>query len=139
MLFPERNFDDRAAAEFALREVAQPDSITLTNYGANRAYNGKTVGQIARERGADAATTLMSLIHDAEEARRAGKPAGQTIIATSMIEPDIERIIRWPYANICTDGELDGRHPRGFGSFTRVLGHYVRERRVVGSLKPFAK
>src|SRR4029079_8515280 len=41
---------------------------------------------------------------------------------------DIERIMAWPFANICTDGELDGRHPRGDGSFTRVLGRYVRER-----------
>src|SRR5205823_386424 len=67
VLFPERNFSDRAAAEFALREVAQADSITLTSYGANPSYNGKTVGQIAHDRGADAATTLMALIHDAEE------------------------------------------------------------------------
>ena len=27
--------------------------------------------------------------------------------------------------------QLDGAHPRGFGSFTRVLGDYVRERHVV--------
>lgn len=29
------------------------------------------------------------------------------------------------------DGELDGRHPRGFGAFPRVLGLYVRERGVL--------
>jgi N-acyl-D-amino-acid deacylase len=32
---------------------------------------------------------------------------------------------------VCTDGELDGAHPRGYGSFTRVLGRMVRERRVL--------
>jgi N-acyl-D-amino-acid deacylase len=139
VLFPERNFSDRAAAEFALREVAQPDSITLTNYGANRDYNGKTVGDVARLRGTDPATTLIALIRESEQARAAGKPAGQTIIATSMVEPDIERIIKWPFANICTDGELEGRHPRGYGSFTRVLGHYVRERHVVGMAEAIRK
>jgi N-acyl-D-amino-acid deacylase len=48
-----------------------------------------------------------------------------------MSEPDLERLLAWPYANICTDGELDGRHPRGFGTYPRVLGRYVRERKVV--------
>src|SRR5690348_13365873 len=48
-----------------------------------------------------------------------------------MAEGDIARIIAWPWANICTDGELDGKHPRGFGSFTRVLGRYVRDQHVV--------
>jgi N-acyl-D-amino-acid deacylase len=72
----------------------------------------------------------MALIKEAEEAGKAGRPAAQTIIAGSMIEPDIEKLIAWPFANICTDGELDGRHPRGFGSFPRVLGRYVRERGV---------
>jgi N-acyl-D-amino-acid deacylase len=48
-----------------------------------------------------------------------------------MTEADVERLMVWPHANICTDGELDGRHPRGFGSYPRVLGRYVRERKVM--------
>jgi N-acyl-D-amino-acid deacylase len=131
VLFPERNFTDRQAAEFALDQVAPPDQITLTNYGPNPSYNGRTLAEVAQSRGIDAPAALMALIQEAEEASRAGRPASQTIIAASMVEPDIERLIAWPFANICTDGELDGRHPRGFGSFPRVLGHYVRDRKVV--------
>ena len=131
VLFPERNFDDRAAAEFALDQVSPPDEITLTRYDPNPSYAGKTLAEIARLRGDDAAATLMALIKDAEAAERAGRPSGETIIAASMVEPDIERLMAWPHTNICTDGELDGRHPRGFGSFPRVLGHYVREQRVM--------
>jgi len=48
-----------------------------------------------------------------------------------MIEPDLVKLLAWPFGNICTDGELDGSHPRGYGSFPRVLGRYVREQRVV--------
>lgn len=48
-----------------------------------------------------------------------------------MIESDLERLLTWPHTNLCTDGELDGRHPRGFGAFPRVLGSYVRERKVL--------
>jgi N-acyl-D-amino-acid deacylase len=131
VLFPERNYDDRKAAEFALNEVSPPNEITLTHYGPHPEYAGKTVAEIAALRGTDPVSTLMTLVKDADEARKAGRPSGETIIAASMDERDIERIMAWPYTNICTDGELDGRHPRGFGSFTRVLGHYVRERRVV--------
>ena len=131
VLFPERNFSDRKAAEFALDQVAPPDEITLTNYGPRPEYAGKTVAQIATLLGTDPASALMQLLKDVEDARKAGRPSGQTIIAASMDERDIERIMAWPFANICTDGELEGRHPRGFGSFTRVLGRYVRERRVV--------
>jgi len=39
------------------------------------------------------------------------------VIAVSMDERDIERLMAWPFINICTDGELDGDHPRGFGTF----------------------
>ncbi|HEY9225410.1 MAG TPA: amidohydrolase family protein [Gemmatimonadaceae bacterium] len=130
VLFPERDFANRAAAEFALREVAQADSITLTSFGANPMYEGKTLAQIARMRESDPASTLMALIQESEAARASGR-GSQTIIATSMTEADIEAILKWPFANICTDGELDGKHPRGFGAFTRVLGRYVRERHVI--------
>jgi len=39
--------------------------------------------------------------------------------------------MRWANTNFCTDGELEGGHPRGFGSYPRILGRYVRERNVM--------
>ena len=51
-----------------------------------------------------------------------------SVIGTSMVEADIERIMAWPFANFCTDGSLVDRHPRGGGSFPKILGRYVRER-----------
>ena len=131
VLFPERNFSDRRAAEFALDEVSPPDEITLTRYDPHPEYAGHTVAEIARMRQTDPATTLMWLVDESETAAREHRPASETIIAASMDERDIARIIAWPYANICTDGELDGKHPRGYGSFTRVLGRFVREQHVV--------
>ncbi len=131
VLFPARDFTDRTAAEFALREIAPPDGITLTSYDPDSTLRGRTLADVARLRGTDPATTLMALVQTTAAARAAGRPAKDGIIATSMGEPDIERLLAWPHANVCTDGELDGAHPRGFGSFPRVLGHYVRARRVV--------
>ncbi len=37
----------------------------------------------------------------------------------------------WPHAVIGSDGELRGSHPRGYGTFTRYLGHYIRDRGVL--------
>ena len=36
----------------------------------------------------------------------------------------------WPQANICSDGSSFGGHPRGYGAFTRVLGHYARQEKI---------
>ena len=52
--------------------------------------------------------------------------------ARSMKEEDIGRLYAWEHTNVCTDGELDGPHPRGYGSFTRVLARYVRESGMLG-------
>jgi len=33
----------------------------------------------------------------------------------------------WEQTNICSDGGHGGGHPRGYGSFPRVLGRFVRD------------
>jgi N-acyl-D-amino-acid deacylase len=53
------------------------------------------------------------------------------MLGFAMAEPDIESIMAWSHTVLGSDGELDGSHPRGFGAFTRFLGHYIRERNVV--------
>jgi N-acyl-D-amino-acid deacylase len=39
-------------------------------------------------------------------------------------------LIRWPFANVCSDGQSTGLHPRGFGSFAKVIGPYVRDKHL---------
>ena len=56
VLFPERNFADREAAEFALRSIAPPDGLLIARYEPEPALAGMTVAQIAARRGADPAT-----------------------------------------------------------------------------------
>jgi N-acyl-D-amino-acid deacylase len=131
VLFPDRDFANRATAEFVLREIAAPEGLLLSRFGPDTTYVGKTIAEIARLRGTDPATTLMALIRETEEAGRSGRPSGESVIGTSMDDRDVARLIAWPHANICSDGELAGRHPRGFGAFPRVLGRYVREQGIV--------
>jgi N-acyl-D-amino-acid deacylase len=52
------------------------------------------------------------------------------MISFSQGDEVVDRILAEPYVNICTDGLLGGRpHPRAYGSFPRILGRYVRERK----------
>jgi len=134
VLFPKRDFDNRAEAEKILRELAKPEGLLIGDFAPNPEYQGKTVAEIARLRREDPASTLMGLIRESlAYERRLGGEAGvvESVVATSMVEPDIRRLMAWAHSNICSDGELDGAHPRGFGAFPRVLGKYVRDEGVL--------
>jgi N-acyl-D-amino-acid deacylase len=131
VLFPKRDFENRAAAEFALTQTSTPGGLLLGRYEPNPTYAGKTVAEISTLRGTDSITTLIDLIRDSEAMRKRTGHSTESVIGTSMVEPDVERIMKWPYTNLSTDGSLDGPHPRGYGAFPRFLGHYVRERKVM--------
>ena len=53
------------------------------------------------------------------------------IIGTSMVEEDIRTLLLWEHTNVCSDGGLVDLHPRGMGSFTKILGKYVREEGII--------
>ena len=132
VLFPERDFQNPEAAQFAVTEVSLPEGMLIPRFAPEPALEGKTLAEIAVLRGTDSAQTLMDLIAEAEAyEEKTGEDDVETVIAVSMSEADIERLMQWPWTNICTDGELSGAHPRGYGTFTRVLGRYVRERQVL--------
>lgn len=66
---------------------------------------------------------------------RAKYPDG-VIIAHAMKEEWVEMALKHPQVIVASDGieihALDERaHPRGMGTFSRVLGYYVRERKIL--------
>ena len=137
VMFPDRDYEDPRAAAFAVEEVALPDQMTIPVFAPAPELAGKTLAEIATRRGEEPAVTLIELIREAE-AFRAGLPPEEreeadveSVIAVSMTEADVEKLMTWPHAGFSTDGELAGAHPRGYGSFPRVLGHYVRDRGVL--------
>ncbi|MFQ5690939.1 MAG: amidohydrolase family protein [Gemmatimonadota bacterium] len=131
VLFPERNFEDREAAAFALRELVAPDQMWIADYQPRPSYAGRSLAQIARLRDQDPVTAFLGLIAESQALERTTGHGTESIIATSMDSVDVARLLAWPHANFCTDGGLRGGHPRGFGSFPRVLGRYVRERGIL--------
>ncbi|UCC24238.1 MAG: D-aminoacylase [Gemmatimonadales bacterium] len=125
VLVPDGNFT-RDAVDFALREVANPDGIIFGRFSPEPSYVGRTLADIAQERGEDPVTAYLAL-REMVYGPDAPEDADEGIMARSMTDEDIGRLYQWPHTNVCSDGGLDGPHPRGYGSFTRVLRQYVRE------------
>jgi N-acyl-D-amino-acid deacylase len=91
-------------------------------------YAGRTIGDIARARACDPLDAVCDyLIADRGHTR---------ILVTSMAEEDVQEILRSPLVLVGSDGTSlapygttgQGKpHPRFYGTFPRVLGHYVRD------------
>jgi N-acyl-D-amino-acid deacylase len=93
---------------------------------------GKTLAEIARERGKSVEETAMDLV--AEDESRVGS------IYFLMPEEQVRRKVALPFMSFGSDGSAvsaegiflkSNLHPRGYGNFARVLGQYVREEGVV--------
>ncbi|MCC7055224.1 MAG: D-aminoacylase [Gemmatimonadaceae bacterium] len=93
-------------------------------------YEGKRLAEIAADRRTDWANTIVDVLLGTEG--RVG------MLVFMMSEPNVEMQMRQPWMKFGTDADgLDPdsakglAHPRSYGTFPRILGHYVRERRVM--------
>jgi N-acyl-D-aspartate/D-glutamate deacylase len=87
---------------------------------ANPRFEGRLVVDLAEELG----------IPPFELLRRLVVEEGQTAMVTlgAVREADLQVILEQPWTMVASDGEeLDPSHPRGRGTFPRLLGRYVRE------------
>jgi N-acyl-D-amino-acid deacylase len=115
-------------------ELAGPENIKLLAFKneALRPLTGKTLGEVAAERGTPPAETAMDLV--VEDGTRVGAAY------FTMSEDNLRRILALPWVSFCSDSDApsaEGRflqwssHPRAYGSFARLLGNYVRDEQVV--------
>lgn len=132
ILFPDRNYKDRAQAEKVMTEIAAPEDLILSEFEAEPALVGKNIGEIAAARKTDPATTLMALIDESINFKGGGAEGGREfVIGKSMSEADIATLMAWQHTNISSDGGMGDAHPRGAGAFPRVLSQQVREKRTL--------
>ncbi len=84
----------------------------------------RTIADAMAETGARSAGDAIARILEVES---------PPMIATFGAEPDLVKLIQYPDAAIACDcgASQTATHPRYHGSFPRVLGHYVRESRVL--------
>lgn len=132
VLFPRKDFHSLSGAQYACDHLFDPEGSVMVRFAPNPEYKGKTVGAIARSRNETAAQTLLYLVAAAEQFEKDHPDATgiETIMGKSMVDEDIASLLSWPYTNLCSDG-ANGGHPRGYGSFTRVLHHFVKEKHTL--------
>ena len=131
VMLPERDYTDLDAIAEVLDQLAPPEGMWMTRFDPQPEYVGKTLTEIAALRETDTVSAFSQLAAEADLMQQETGERAEAIIGTSMTEEDIGKLMSWPETNICTDGGLADMHPRGIGSFPRVLGRYVREQQLV--------
>jgi len=124
----------RAETEAKVALIGGWDNVLVSNApeGSDQAAVGQRLGEYSRGLKADPYETSVALLL----AHR-----GQTgMVGFAMSEENVERGLAHPLASVCSDGgavAIDGPtrrgrpHPRSVGTFPRVLGRYVRERKAL--------
>ena len=107
--------------------------ITGTFQDSLRYLQGKTVGEIAAQRHRDPVETLFDIVL-AEHGHRTDA------VYAVMSEPDVQTALKtwWVAVNtdfggVAPDGPFgtQSAHPRAYGTFARILGHYARDLKLV--------
>lgn len=114
--------------------AGSPENIVTVGFRKPemRHYTGRTLASIAEERGTDPVETAINLILEDE-----------SIVGTVyflMSEDNVRRQIALPWMTFGSDsgsmapeGDFLNRnpHPRAYGNFARLLGHYVRDEQII--------
>ena len=105
--------------------------VQFANVNWRLELNGKTLKDWCIEEGLEP-----TFRNGAELVVKAQLKGGASCIFHAIGEEDVQRIMQHPMSMVASDGGLvvPGRghpHPRSYGTFPRVLGHYVREKKII--------
>lgn len=127
----------RARREFLADNPEWPEGasrilITSVLDPGLKKYEGRRIDEIAREDGKDPLDTIMDIVL---------ADRGNTVrVNFGINEADVQTALKHPLVSMCTDAGAmaeDGifsqekSHPRAWASTARILGHYVRELRLL--------
>jgi dihydroorotase/N-acyl-D-amino-acid deacylase len=115
------------------QEIPGPEAILVSVVQNPKLLplQGKTIKQIADERGKDAIDTIMDLLIE---------DPGMSVAVFAMSEKDIALALQQPWVSVDNDSQgtapdgLLGKehpHPRAYGTFPRILSKYVREEKLL--------
>lgn len=110
-------------------ELGSWDAVLITSTGEAASFaRGRKLGALANARGVEPYALLLEITRADEN--RSG------MVGFGMSEETTEPLLKHPLCMICSDGGAlasaqGSTHPRAYGSFPRVLGYYVRERKLM--------
>ena len=101
-------------------------TILISSVKRQTRYEGMTIGAIAKERGKKLHDAMLDLLTEEDFA--------VTSIAHVMSEKDVRAVLAHPRTMVGTDGmptRAGKPHPRSYGTYPRVLEHYVEGERLL--------
>ncbi len=117
VLVPNKQWTDPASVKKALDDVGGGRNVQITRLPKFPQYVGQRLDAAARAAGVSEVDLYIRIVSDED--------AG--VIGHAMIEEDLRTFYRQPWVMVASDGGIGVSHPRGAGTFPRVLGHYVRD------------
>jgi N-acyl-D-amino-acid deacylase len=117
VLIPSGRHDDAADVRRGLDDVGGAGNITIVSCKAHPDYEFQTLEAIAQKEGISPVDLYMKIVRD----------GGAGVVCRSMKEADIRVFYQQPWVMVSSDGGIGSRHPRGTGTYPRVLGRFVRE------------
>jgi len=100
--------------------------IASTRHRKYWKYEGKTIRDIARQTGKEPEQLLVEIL--------AGTQFEVSAYYFSQSEEVVSQVLQKTYITVGSDSIADGSrkpHPRAFGTFPKILSHYVRERQEI--------
>jgi len=117
VLVPNKQWTDPASVKEALDDVGGGRNIHITRLPKFPQYVGRRLDEIAKAEGVSEVDLYIRIVQDGD--------AG--VIGHTMAEEDMRVFYRQPWVMVASDGGVDVSHPRGAGTFPRVLGRFVRD------------
>jgi N-acyl-D-amino-acid deacylase len=117
VLIPSGRHDDPAEVALGLAAVGGPANITIVSCRAHPDYEFKDMEEISKRERISAVELYMKIVRD----------GGAGVVCHSIKDSDISIFYRQPWVMVSSDGGIGSHHPRGAGTYPRVLGRYVRE------------
>lgn len=119
VLVPSRKHDDPAEVQKGINAIGGADRVLITSCRAFPAYEGKTLDEAAKLADKTTVETYIEIV----------KGGGAGVVGFGMTEEDVKAFYQTPWVMASSDGGIGGRHPRGTGTFPRILGSFVREKK----------
>jgi N-acyl-D-amino-acid deacylase len=114
--------------------AGSPDRVLLVEFKSEalKPLTGKSLAEVAKRRGEQVTDTIMNLV--LEDRSRVGT------VYFMMSEDNIRKQLQLPWVSFGSDAASmapeppftrSSAHPRAYGNFARLLGHYVRDEKVI--------
>jgi|SRR5271166_1235356 len=123
VVVPDKQYENPKSVATALASYGGGSHITITEFSPNKSYVGHNLAELAKANKLSEVEMYIRLIREGDAAHTEA-----SIIGQSMIESDIKAFYQQPWVMVASDGGIGSQHPRGAGTFPRVLGLYVREK-----------